>query len=229
VRGLIARYSERPWFADFVAAAITETSDPGDLAALLVQSRAKLPAADGRLLPRLLSRLADSGDYAAARDFAVGFGGARASALSDFGLTAASTDPRFTPLTWQLAQSEAVQSGLNSDGALEVEVQPGTPVAVAERVTQLAPGSYVIEQKADRSDNGGELLVSWELRCKRDGEMKIAWQQPLKMGVGAAQSRSRVDVPEGCPIQLWRLTALADETQSEADFRIAGLRLASGS
>ena len=38
--------------------------------------------------------------------------------------------------------------------------------------------------------------------------------------------RSRLDVPQDCAVQRWRLTALADETQADTSFRIAGLRVA---
>jgi hypothetical protein len=226
VRQTVAPYARRPWFGAFAAAALRETKNPADLAALLIESRAALPPAQAALLPQLLARLVDAGDYRAAKDLAVRFGGARPAALDEFAMTAATSDPRFAPLTWRLAQSDAVQTDLAADGALEVAVRPGSAGPVAERATRLTPGSYLIEQKVARADDRGELLVAWELRCAGQGETRPIWQQPLPLRKEAVRYRSRLDVPQDCAVQRWRLTALADETQADTSFRIAGLRVA---
>lgn len=225
-RRRLAGYADRPWFGAFVAGAVKEADNPADLAALLVESRATLPLAQAMLLPRLLGRLVDAGDYAAARTLAVGFGGARPAMLGNFALTGATTDPRFAPLTWRLGDSDVVQTSVSPEGVMEVDLRPGSTEPVAERVTRLAPGSYLIEQKVTRSDDDGPLFVAWELRCQLGKRMQLAWRQPVPVPQGEAHYRARLEVPNDCPIQQWRLMALADDTQTDASFRIGALRLA---
>lgn len=225
-RRRLAVYADRPWFVAFVAGAVKEADNPADLAALLVESRAALPPAQSALLPRLLYRLVDAGDYAAAHALAVRFGGARPAVLDDFALTSATTDPRFAPLTWRLGESDAVRTNISSEGIMEVDLGPGNAVPVAVRATRLAPGPYLIEQKVARSEDDGPLFVAWELRCRRGERMRMAWRQPVPIPQGEAHYRARLDVPPDCPVQQWALVALADDTQTDTSFRIAVLRLA---
>lgn len=222
-RAELARYGQRPWFTAFATGAIDKTANPADLAALLVVSKTSPPDAQAPLLPRLLSRLVDAGDYAAARDLALRFGKASPATLDSFGLSAATTDPRYAPLTWRLGASEAVQTGLTPDGALDVELRPGTAVPLAERTTALSPGSYVIEQQITRGDDGTSLLLEWELRCGAD--KTPVWKQPLSLPRQGGRFHARLEVPADCPLQRWRLTALADDAQSDASFRLAALRI----
>ena len=225
VRHGLAAYGYRPWFGTFVAAAVGEAERPADLAALLLQNRA--PASQPALtaLPRLLTRLLDDGDYATARDLAVRFGRASPKVLNDFAMGPASTDARFAPLTWRLAEADAVQAALMPGGALEVRLRPGIVTAFAERVTAYPPGAYAIEQRAGRGEGDGALLVSWELHCRRGGGPERVWRQSLPMARESARYRLPLRVPPDCPLQYWRLTGLADDTQAEASFTLSGLRI----
>lgn len=229
VRNIMASYTRRPWFGDFAGAAAQESEDPEDLASLLIESHAVLPARPASLLPRLLGRLVDAGNYQKARDLALHVGRASVPALDDFAMTGATTDLRFAPLTWRLAQTEAVQAGLANDGALVIELSANSSAQIADRVTSLAPGNYTIEHAILRDGDGGELLLTWELFCGQGDEAKLAWQQrlPLQLPVpkGREYFRSHLEVPKDCPIQQWRLVGMADETQSDTTFRIAQLRI----
>lgn len=226
VRSALAGYGHRAWFGTFAAAAVTETGNPADLVALLLANRAPASEAAVSALPRLLTRLLDEDEYPAARDLALRFGKAEPRALDDFAMSPASVDPRFAPLSWRLADSEAVQAGLTPEGALEVRLRPGVVAAFAERVTALAPGGYAIEQSATRGEGDGTLLVAWELRCRRGDRVERVWRQPLPMQAEGGHHRAQLEVPADCPLQHWRLTALADDTQSDSTFTIAGLRIA---
>lgn len=220
----LARYGARPWFGAFASGAVDKVGRPADLATLLVASNAKPSADQPALLPRLLARLLDEGDHAVARDLALRFGKARPAALDGFALSRASTDPRFAPLTWRLEQSDAVQTGLAPSDALDVEVRPGNAVPVAERMTALAPGAYAFEQEIARGDDGdGDLQLDWALRCGADA--LPTWRHALSPPKQAARYRWPVNVPAECPLQRWQLTALADDAQSDASFRIAALRI----
>jgi len=218
-RSEIARYGRRPWFAAFAAGAVDATANPADLANLLLASGTAPMEAEGSLLPRLLTRLLDAGEHERARNLAIGFGKASRASIERLILDGATADQRFAPLTWRLGASDAVQTGLGPDNSLEVNLRPNVAAPILERVTAIAPGTYVVEQKVEREADGAELLLSWELRCgKGSGPPASHDSEPIDDKGGF--SVAKLEVPAGCGLQFWRLTAVADDTQSDVNFRV---------
>jgi hypothetical protein len=224
-RQLVA-YRERNWFVSFVNVMADTAEDPGKVAALLAEAR--LPRAEGLpAMQRLVDRLVGQNRYAAARDLALGYGGADPAALDDFRLTDRTVDPAFRPLTWRLADGAVAQAGLSDDGSLDVTIAPGKAALILDRATRFPPGSYVLDQQVRKQGEGADLFVDWQLRCTRaDGDADtVAWRQPVPLRSEPMHYRSRLRIPPDCPLQEWSLTALADGVQSDAGFRIASITL----
>lgn len=223
-REQLIAYRKRPWFTSFLATAVERVEDPGEVAALLVEAR--MPPAQARpFMQRLVGRLVDLDRYDAARKLVVDFGKAPSASLDDFRLTRETTDPAFAPLSWRLADGDAVRASLTDDGVLDVAVTPGKPVVVLERVTRFSAGTYILEQQVSKDEADAELLAKWELHCKQADNVVVAWQQPVPLKSNLVRYRSRLQVPPNCPVQYWRLNALADGVQYDARFRIASITL----
>lgn len=223
-REALSRYGRRPWFSAFAGEAVDKVTRPADLATLLMESRALPPAREDTLLSRLAGKLIDEGDFARARDLAIRFGRARPKILDEFALSETSTDPRFAPLTWRLNSSGPVQAGFSTEGGLDVAMQPGYSGLVAEKATSLRPGTYAIEHEVSREEDGdGGLTLAWDLRCgSTAGPVRRETWTPRTQ---PSHVRWLVEVPADCRIQRWRLTAIADDAQTEARFRVAALRI----
>jgi len=222
-RQLIA-YRERRWFTSFMDVAANRAKDPRNVAALLREAR--LPLSQGRsIMQRLVDRLIAQNRYDAARDLAIGYGRADQAVLDDFRMTRKTVDPAFAPLTWRLPGEDLVRASQPRDGALDVALSPGKPIAVLERVTHFPSGSYVLEQQVNKAEERTELFAKWELRCERSNDHTVVWQQPVPLQTDQVHYRSEVRIPSDCPLQYWRLNVLADGIQSDARFQIASLSL----
>jgi hypothetical protein len=176
------------------------------------------------LIP-LLRRLLESGRYDLAHAMAQRHAGANAAALDDFALVPAATEVALRPLTWRLISNDVVRAGLGRDGWLTVEIQAGKSGVAAERATGLPAGVYVLRHELAGGDDASRVRADWRLFCNTLGTARPGWRQVLPLTAGPARHDIAIEIPEGCPLQFWRLGALAEDGQATVSFRarITGL------
>jgi hypothetical protein len=142
--------------------------------------------------------------------------------LGDFGLNAATTNPSLAPLTWKLANDEAVETAFTPPGRLVIRIASGRTLAVADRLVLAEPGRFVLSHEVQYESGEAAAGLTWTVTCA-DGT-RLA---PLRVPVAPGRHRfsARIDVPPGCGAQSWQLTATPEETQSTSSVTIAGLSL----
>lgn len=223
-RQALSVYHRRPWYGSFLSVAVQTAPEMTQLLDLLDRGK---PTADQAkaLLPRLLRRSLDAGDYAQARRIAIAYGGAKPAALDRFGLDQSTLDPLFAPLTWRTASSAAAEIVPSGPGALDVKLTPETRLVLLERVTGLPAGPYMLSQTIGGNDAGESLQLQWAVMCRNAAPAKPFWQQRVPVPSSRVRYRSRVEIPTSCPVQLWQLVANLDGQQNEGNLWIAGLGL----
>ena len=226
-RQALAAYSRRDWFQPFMQIAADEA--PAVAAVVDLGERANLHASQWQsLLPRLLARSLDEGDYRAARQVAVEHGGARLAAIESFALTPATLDPRFAPLTWRESAGPTARISLASKGALRVTVTPEKTQLLLSRITGLSAGAYSLMQSVGANSASGNPRFIWELTCLGSGKPRPFWRQTVPVPASPVRYRSQLVVPADCPLQSWSFSAYLDGQQSDGTFTISDLELTSG-
>jgi hypothetical protein len=223
-RQALAAYSRRVWFQPFMQVAADEA--PAVAAVVDLGERANLPASQWQnLLPKLLERSLDEGDYRAARQVAVEHGGARLAAIDSFALTPATLDPRFAPLTWRTSAGSASRIAPAPNGALQVTLTPEKTQLLLTRTTGLSAGPYSLSQSVGASTASGDPRLIWAVSCLGSGKARPFWRQIVPVNAGSTNHRSQLVVPADCPLQSWSLSAYLDGQQGEGAFTLADLEL----
>jgi len=226
-RQALAVYRQRDWFETFMGVAADE--GPAVAAVVDLGERADLPASQWQnLLPRLLARSLDEGDYRAARRLAVEHGGARLAAIDSFALTPATLDPRFAPLTWRTGAGPAARIALAPNGALRVTLTPEKTQLLLARTTGLSAGTYGLSQSVGASSTGSDPRLIWALTCIGSGKPRPLWRQTVPVRADPVRYRSQLTVPADCPLQSWSLSGYLDGQQSDGAFTISDLELTPG-
>jgi hypothetical protein len=215
----LARFGNRPWFTEFAFFATARSDAPENLADLLMRSGMADKDHRSAIAPGVLRRLIRAGQYGQARQFAVRFAGATPAQIDDFGLSAATTSRALDPLSWRLASGGSIQASLVGESTVQIDADPAAPAVALERVTLLPPGAYILEQQIGRSDTQQPVHLEWQLACGMRSPPILQKMAPV------AGYRLRVDIPEGCPAQHWRLQVQVDDWPGSARFAIGRLRL----
>lgn len=223
LRAALAPSSARPWFRSLLKVAAS-SAEPLSVAALIKEGRIAFNTQDAAILSGLITRLLGAREYAAAREVAVTAGRAVPQNLDTFAFTAATTSPAFAPLTWRISNSDAIAIQQAGDDVLSLDVRPGQGGLIAERVTMLVAGTYILEQDI-RSDSAPDTRMEWKVACgaKASREAQI-WRQPVPVPAGTVHYRSTVVIPTHCEAQNWQLRVLTSERQTPTLIRI-GIRL----
>jgi hypothetical protein len=224
-RSALAQYAGRPWFAGFIIRAIARSKEPDDLIELALRSNIELSSMDASALSGMLASLLDQGRFGAATGIAAKWARSDPGALVDFGLSAATTRQDLAPLSWKIANDNRVSSQWSSKEGLNVDLGVGNPVDILERRTQFSAGDYQVEQRVGELRGNAGMEVMWSLDCMTGGDAVSVWRQPVPLNRSLVHYRSRVRLPQNCPLQRWRFSAGAIDGQTGASFRLASLSL----
>ena len=225
LRALLVPYKDRTWMAAVLAQAFGAGPQPGSVATFLKMARFPAEVLHTAKLDRLLKRLIESGDFAAAYDVARLAGYDGSSRMEDFGVNGSSMDQRFTPLAWALGNSDAVGASFPDDAEILGEVQPGKGGLVATRATGYPAGAYRLEMDVLAEDAPAGIDVSWSMTCmSAQGPQRPVKQDRLIKGL---TQRVALDftIPAGCTVQTWSIRASNMNNQLPGSLRLRALSL----
>ena len=226
VRDGLRSYAASPWFVPWLGQLLSSAGQRDDLAPFLAQVRPQLASADAdRLDTLLLARLLRDGQYAAARSWLEQTAPDRRAAMTDLGITPATTDPQLDAFAWTFKNREAVTVGLGDDRSLAVSIDPGHREPVAERITVLPPATYEFAVNLAANPDSPVAQLTWDLRCEGGDNQAPVWSFAPDLQTGQQGYSSRFVLAGGCPAQRWTLSVTSHSAQRASSVRINRMSL----
>ncbi|MBU6266421.1 MAG: hypothetical protein KGN34_02695 [Sphingomonadales bacterium] len=221
-REQFGHYTGRAWFPPFLEGALNRGIPARIMATLVTQS---LPAKQAEALNGSLIRHAvlekDPGTAVAA---AARIMGTDATRLAEMGFSPATTDTRIAPIGWRLVVDDHGAARLGAAGALAISVEPDTGAAVAQRVTFLPPGGYVLQSRLAYAADQPHARVSWYVACGGPGGPAML-SAAMPDAPRSITVETRLTVPQGCASQFWELGARGDTDQRASQVTISNVEL----
>jgi hypothetical protein len=220
-RAEVKAYMDRPWSEPFMLYA-AQNADPRDVLALALtaphlQTDPKFERFRGELVSSLVRRGAADRAIAYARRIAPD-----PAALARGGISGATTDPRFAPVTWRLSNQGGLYVSAQGTGLI-VSTDPAARGQALERVMALAPGRYRLTASRAMPATSDPVIETWSATCLRGtAEQGIARRE------GPAQSGPLAlpfVVPQGCDGVRLALDIVNRSDQNPAEYEIRDLRL----
>ena len=147
------------------------------------------------------------------------------SNIAHFGFSPTALNGRFAPLTWKLAKHVVALPDNGEDAvALQVAAAPNIRTSVAERFTDLAPGTYRLSGIVD-VNNAPKLQLQWVARCKGEAAGRDIIKQTISPSSNGGQFEVFVTLSERCPVQHWQLAILGDDARIASFVTIRKIRL----
>lgn len=203
--------SSTPWLEPFLRYAIVEGEYPASIAALALEAGG-FPDSESfaRRTEELLRVLITKNEYGLALQIFEKIGDGDPAILTDGRFTAANTDQRFAPFTWQIDTHGGIDPIFvtNASDALELEVRldAGFTGNVLRKVFALPPGSYALAASTESEGNSAEGTVGWVMSCvSNSGSREILRESQDLLDQGSFETS--FEVPEGCPFQMLQLSA----------------------
>jgi hypothetical protein len=225
IRQQLRPYAQRPWMHRLLQTAATGTADPMipyGLAQDLGLLSAELPDETVR---RLVAALITKGHYAeaaAVADKVAEPGGRR---WRDFGFSGAATQPRLSPLTWDIASNAGLMVTLDTSRRLNVVEISGEAAVVASRVLALPPRGYALTLAIEGNDS---RLSDFRLEVTCLGETSTA-AAPVSATYAAGIMTARFTLPNSCGLQMVQIMYRPDDHQGSRQFWLGPLALVPGS
>lgn len=208
----LQHYRDRTWFTNLLFAALSHAKDPRNVARLAESANTfSEPKTAELLTPRLLSALVKAGHVAEAFHYA-GVAATEGMEWRHFGFSPASMSPRLAPLTWSLSSNPSARAEVAPSGGVAITASPLASAQPLRRLTNLAPGSYELEQTRDNGA-GPTLGLRWRVTCIDAGRSQLAWEQPV-FNTAAGSATDTLTLPAGCPFQEWVLIAVGEDAQT---------------
>ena len=224
LRAALVPMASRPWLRDFVVNAVDYDVAPAYLMDFYGDLAGKVPVAELQAgARRILMWLQANHLTASWGEYADRMPGIAPHAFDQLGFTETTLDPRFAPMTWQFFQSDAVETEPNAE-KLIIRVAPENGGWAARRLTWLKPGTYAFGQSLAFIAGSPRAQLEWQVTCF-DSQSPPLLQQVLPLENAGVPIAARVMVPDGCPVQEWRLRASANRAQSPSLAQISGLSL----
>jgi len=215
------------WLPAFLSYAIGASDRPSDIARALKRGGGMPKGDDFKGLDTyLLARLGAKAEYAAALHYYLELPGADRALPQSVSFDKASTDPRFTPVTWLLPStgsfSVAFELPENGSGQeLRALIPAGERGIAARKLIALAAGQYdFLDRRRDVQASDGEL--HWELRCIHGQDAPLIWSAPAS---GPKVRPAGPDIPADCPIQLLDLVGSGGSGSTGLEVTIGEIRL----
>ncbi|TCP29369.1 hypothetical protein [Sphingomonas sp. BK235] len=199
IRAALVPYlrADRAWTHPFLSVAVGKGQDLAAVADLFRRyGGARAVPTHSEYETRLLARLVNEGDLATARSFAGTMG--MSAAARALGFSAASTAPRFRPLTWTLYDGVDGAAELAAGDGLAVTVAPEKRIVAASRMIAPAQAHLILRQRFTLPDPSAAPLITWQAYCRRiDGPQRF-WTRDLPAVTANEIVQMPLDVPEGC-------------------------------
>ncbi len=213
IRRRFMRYMESPppWLQAFLRTALASSTNPKSLAEL-AQEAGGLPEGPEYepFNAEVIRRLADAGDYAAAVEFYRQMSGNSAAVLATAQMTVASSDTRYSPITWQPYVIDGMDAAFVSAGGdavqLAVDLESTFTGPIARKILTLSPGRYTLAIAHEAERPGPFSRVTWRLACAGSCAPTFIFDksEPVQQRTVV---RGSFEVSPACPVQMLSLDA----------------------
>jgi hypothetical protein len=216
----LSNYRQQAWVRQLMSAAVDSSADPLVVARSMHMLAVRPDRSDPQLAARLIAKLLRAGHLPEAYQVVELAGGPAAGAFAGLGFSAATVDPHFTPLAWDLETGDVAQTTFIGTDGIEAEMNPGNATLLVQRATGFAAGHYRFIQPPARLATPGLAALEWQLGCATpNGPARPAWRGTFGNSTRSANSVT-LEIPQGCPIQYWQLWARTDDTQLPVRFTV---------
>ena len=215
------------WMPGFIAIAST-SSDLSGLVDLIASIPSEsLNVRDYQLAnANILFRLSSEGRKEDASRFAKRvMPGFNEKLFSEMAVLPTTLDERLGAMAWKLTDNEEVTAVQDSQGSVNVSVQPGSHGTVMTRHLSLTPARYNFTQTISRNGGPSPASLAWHAMCLLPTDEKLIWSQLVPVAEDAIQYRSQFDVPAECKLVRFDLIVIGPESQVPAEFIISHLSL----
>lgn len=218
-------YRRKQWFPAVMNRMVAETNTGAAILDLLEarpSAKEVLTAPDhiGSLISMMLAKPDPQSAFAFLKQHR-----AYASNIVHFGFSPTTLDDRLAPITWKLAKHVVALPHNGEDAvALQVTAPPNIRTGIAERFTDLAPGTYRLSGIVE-VNNAPKLQLQWVARCKGETAGSDIIEQTISPSLNGSQFEMFVTLPERCLVQHWQLAVLGDDARLASIVTIRKIRL----
>ena len=213
IRAHLQPYLKRdtPWLGEFLRQAVATTPDSRDVVALLIESGG-MPEGDfyQALHSQLLTRLVSEGRTDFALRYYRSLDGADPASLASLAMTDASTNARYTPVSWQRFEIAGVDSLFlvadDGDYELSSTFEPGFSGPIMRKVAAITPGSYTFSARQRADDFAPDSELRWQIECIGGERKETVLNRTVPME-NEFTVQADLEVPEWCESQI--VTAFA--------------------
>lgn len=214
-------YMGRPWAEPFMLFA-AQNGDPVavlDLAlsAPRVQSSPKYERFRSELVSNLVGKGASGRAIAYVQRTA-----APSADLTGAGISLATTNPLFAPVTWRLRNDNGIYVSAEAERLL-VSVDPAARGNAIERVFALTPGRYTLSAISTAPQAAEQVVGTWSATCLRGKSGDIFASRETRISSGPAVLQ--FSVPAGCDAVRLSLDLVSRNDQQATEYTIDSLRL----
>jgi len=205
-------HSRPPWLQAFLRTAITTTSNPQAIADLVVEAGGMPQLREYRdFNGQLIGSLASHGDYTGALEFYRRLPRTDPGVTRTAAMTRSTTDPRYAPVTWQIYQLDGIDATFvaTSKEGVQIAAQLDTTYVgpIAQKLLQLAPGTYDLVADHDAPDATALSLLTWRVKCAGENGAVLVVRENGLLGTSrtnaSTKCRSRAEpAPTGAPCSL---------------------------
>ena len=193
------------WLIGFVGYAAGSSPAPDALSYALRQAGGLPKTDDARNAESgLLVQLLAKQKFSEARAFYLTLQGAEGQVTVSSAFSAAGTEPRFAPMTWQLERGANIGADLaGSEKARELRVfaMSGESGLAANKYLFLSPGSYSFAPRYKVTMNSANARASWAIRCMTSADTPVIYQHDMIRSARAAAPAGSFTVSANCPVQ----------------------------
>lgn len=228
LRREMVKYVDREWAGNFLNFAVSQ-ADPEFVEELaLNKPEMQKGEAFAEFRSQLISRYAAAGELGKAQRYASMVAG-NGNAISAFGITPASTDQSYAPVTWRLANELDVVADMDGEGVFAT-VNPGSRGTVMYRELALASGVYDFAMNYAVVGLASDFSAEWRVECVAQSGSRGIAAIPVPFSSATAIRKSRIVVPGGCRAVTFTLSAnnFDDQTSAELTIQQLSLEKASG-
>ena len=162
----------------------------------------------------LIVQLASQGAVDEARRFYITLTGANKTVTTSTRFEKATTDPQFSPVTWQLQNLSGVEAqfepvGEGSATQLHIFANSGERASVVRKLLYLTPGNYSFSEirKLLRFDK--DAAAYWNIYCIREAQLVPIWRNDI--------NSVNLSITPNCPAQMLDLIMAGGSDQNGAE------------
>jgi tetratricopeptide (TPR) repeat protein len=217
--------TQPPWQFTFLSHALSTSPDPASIARLLIATGSLPAKTEFRdIESRMISTLSAQGNFNLARQYMASLKGHQMAAIEDVGLTEATTDARFRPLTWEPTSGAALGAAFERESRVaRVFSNPGERGTVLRRVLFLPQGGYAVRVDEEPVASDATSEHWWQVSCSFGKDVNVTWRSDVLTSSRTMNVKAEFRVPQNCQSQIIELNLAGGLGQNGLEFLVKNI------